>query len=82
MAARHGQFDSAEQLLREAAEIIEPTDYFIMHVDLRFAEAEVARLAGERDRERDALEKARVLGETKGSVASVARADRLLAELA
>ncbi len=82
VAARRGQFDSAEQLLREAAEIIEPTDYFIMHVDLSFAEAEVARLAGDRERERDALEQARVLGEKKGSVASVARAERLLAELA
>ena len=82
MAARRGQSDAADELLREAAEIVEPTDYFIMHVDLRFAEAEVARLAGNPERAREALEQARALGESKGSVATVARADRLLAELA
>ena len=66
VAARRGEFESAEELLREAAAIIEPTDYFIMHVDLRLAEAEVERLAGRPEREREALEKARALGEAKG----------------
>jgi class 3 adenylate cyclase len=82
VAVRRGQFDLADQLLREAGEFIEPTDYFIMHVDLRFAEAEVARMASDPKRARRALERARALGEAKGARATVTRADRLLAELA
>jgi tetratricopeptide (TPR) repeat protein len=82
VAARRGQFDDADELLREAAGFIEPTDYFTVQVDLRFAEAEVARLADQPERSRKALEKARALSEAKGAAAVTARIDRLLAELA
>ena len=77
------EFESAEQLLREAAEIIEPTDYFIMHVDLRFAEAEVERLAGRaRARAGGTREGAGSRRGERGHVASVARADDQLGRLA
>ncbi len=82
VAARRGELASAQETLREAAAFIEPTDYFIMHVDLRFAEAEIERLAGRPERAREALEKARALCEAKGALASMARADEQLAGLA
>jgi class 3 adenylate cyclase len=82
VAARRGEFESAEKLMSEAAEIIEPTDYFIVHCDFRLAEAEIARLAGRPDLERDALEKAVALNEAKGALAAASRARERLAELA
>ena len=82
VAARRGQLDAADEFLAQAAGILEPTDYFILHIDFAFAEAEVAQLAGRPERAREALERVRGLGEAKGSVAVVERVDRLLAELA
>jgi hypothetical protein len=46
------------------------------------AEAEIARLAGRPDLERDALEKAVALNEAKGALAAASRARERLAELA
>jgi len=44
--ARRGDLADAEELIREAAEIVEPMDYAILHLELAFARADVARLAG------------------------------------
>ena len=53
-----------------------------MHVDLRFAEAEIEQLAGRPERAREALEKARALAEAKGALAAASRAAKQLDELA
>jgi class 3 adenylate cyclase/tetratricopeptide (TPR) repeat protein len=77
--ARRGDFEGADQLIAAAAELVDPTDYVILHLDLAFAAAEVARLAVRPDAERAALERALSFAEEKGSVAATERARRLLA---
>ena len=75
--ARQGSFDEAEALVREALEILAPTDavvdQYLALIDL----AEVQRLAG-RD-PGDALVQARTLAEAKGSPVLVSAVERLLA---
>jgi hypothetical protein len=66
-------------LLAASAALIDPTDYAILHLDLAFARAEVARLAGRPDEERAALERALSVAEAKGNVVAAERASRLLA---
>jgi hypothetical protein len=79
--ARRHEFAAAEGELAQAAELIEPRDYIILHLDLAFARAEVARLAG-RDREaRQALEHAVAVAEGKGHLLALERARAELAEL-
>jgi ATP/maltotriose-dependent transcriptional regulator MalT len=78
--ARRGDFGPADELLRKAAEIVEPTDYVILHLDLAFAQADVARVAGRRDEERRALERALEVAEAKGNVIAAERARGRLAE--
>jgi class 3 adenylate cyclase/tetratricopeptide (TPR) repeat protein len=80
--ARRGDFDTADQQLVAATELIEPTDYLIQHLDLAFARAEVARLDGRADEARAALEDAISLGERKGSVLAVRRAREQITTLA
>ena len=82
VAGRRGQFEQAEELLREAAAIIEPTDYFIVEIDWALAEAEIARLVGNTEREREALERALSAAEAKGALVIAARARQQLAGLA
>jgi hypothetical protein len=65
--ARRGNLDGADDLLREAAEIVEPTEYVIMHIDLAFARADVNRPAGRKDGERHALERAIEVSDAKGN---------------
>ena len=79
--ARRGEFETAEELVREAAELVEPTDYTILHQELAFAQADVARLAGRRHEERRALERALEVAEAKGNVVAAKRARGRLAEL-
>ena len=79
--ARRGDFATADELLREAAEIVEPTDYAILHLELALAQADVARAAGRPEDARRALERATEVAETKGNVVATKRARRRLAEL-
>jgi class 3 adenylate cyclase/tetratricopeptide (TPR) repeat protein len=64
--ARRGDIGRAEELVREAAGLIEPTDYLFLYVNLNLVRAEIARLAGRPDAEREALEKALAPAEEKG----------------
>jgi class 3 adenylate cyclase/tetratricopeptide (TPR) repeat protein len=79
--ARRGDVDTADDLLREAAEIIGPTDYAILHLELAFARAEVERLAGRQAGERQALERALAVAEAKGNRMAAERARGRLAEI-
>lgn len=72
--ARRGDFAGADELVAAAAALIEPTDYAILHLDLAFARAEVAQLAGRVSEAREALEHALALAEGKGSVLGANRA--------
>jgi class 3 adenylate cyclase len=69
------------ELIREATAIVEPTDYVIIHLDLAFAEADVERLAGRPDREREALERALTIAEAKANLVGIDRARERLAAL-
>jgi class 3 adenylate cyclase/tetratricopeptide (TPR) repeat protein len=80
--ARRGDFAQADELLREAAEIIDPTDYVILHLDLAFARAEVDRLAGRPEAEREVLERALPIAQKKQNLVAVERIRTALAELA
>jgi class 3 adenylate cyclase len=79
--ARRGELEAADELIREAAEIIEPTDYAVLHLELAFAHADVERLAGRPDGERRALERALEVAEAKGNIVAAERARGRLAEL-
>jgi class 3 adenylate cyclase/tetratricopeptide (TPR) repeat protein len=79
--ARRGDFDQADELLREAAALIEPTDYVILHLDVAFARAEVDRLAGRTEAERKVLENALPIAEKKRNLVAVDRIQARLAEL-
>jgi len=72
--ARRGDVARADELLREAAEIVEPTDYAILHLELALAQAEVAREAGRVEDEGRALERAVEVAEAKGNVVAAERA--------
>ncbi len=80
--ARRGDFEKAHELIAEAAEIIAPTHYVILHLELAFSQAEVERLAGRPDAEREALERALVVAEKKGNLVAAERAQGRLAEIA
>jgi hypothetical protein len=62
-----------------APALVDPTDYMILHVDLAFARAEVARLAGKLDEQRGTLERALSVAEAKGNVVAAERARKRLA---
>jgi class 3 adenylate cyclase/tetratricopeptide (TPR) repeat protein len=78
--ARRGDFAAADELLREAAEIVEPTDYAILHLELAFAQADVASLAGRTEAGRRALERAAEVAEAKDNVVAAERARERLRE--
>jgi AAA ATPase domain len=78
--ARRGEFEASDRLIREATEILEPTDYVQMHLELAFARADVEHLAGRRDGERQALERALEVAEAKGNLVAADRARERLAE--
>ncbi|HET7759316.1 MAG TPA: adenylate/guanylate cyclase domain-containing protein [Gaiellaceae bacterium] len=77
--ARRGDVAAAEQALAEAADLVEPRDYVILHLDLAFACAEVAHVAGRREVERQALEQALSIAEAKGHALAADRARAALA---
>jgi hypothetical protein len=79
--ARRGDLGPAEELVREAACLIEPTDYLLLHVHLNLVRAELAGLAGERGAEREALESALAAAEEKGYLVAVAQIRERLAGL-
>jgi hypothetical protein len=57
-----------------AVELVAPTDYLRVQIDVAFARAEVARLAGRSGERREALEEALELAERKGDLVSAGRA--------
>jgi class 3 adenylate cyclase len=79
--ARRGDVDAADGLIREAAALVDPTDYVILILDLAFAKADVERLAGRPDGEREALERALATAEEKGNLVAAERARERLAAL-
>jgi class 3 adenylate cyclase/tetratricopeptide (TPR) repeat protein len=79
--ARRGDAAAAAELLREAAAIIEATDYATLHIDLAYAEADAARLAGQTEKEREALDRLLQAAEAKGNLLAARRARERLAEL-
>jgi len=81
IAARHGDFAEADELLAAARNMIAPTDFVNLRFDLTSSWAEVARLAGRRDEERAAFEE--MLGEAtaKGNAVVARRAGIALASL-
>ena len=78
---RRGEIDAADDLIRDAAELVESTDYTLMQLDLAFARADVDRLAGRTDGARQALERAVEVAEAKGNRVAAERARRRSAEL-
>jgi tetratricopeptide (TPR) repeat protein len=76
--ARDGSFDDAEAHVREALEILAPTDGFLFKFGALLDLAEVCRLAGRSDEARAAVEEARSLADAKGATAMEAAAQRLL----
>jgi class 3 adenylate cyclase/predicted ATPase len=78
--ARRGQFDEADQLAREAAEIVETTDWHMQRGEAARALGEVLGLAGRTDDARAAYERALDSFERKGMVPDAADVrDRLAA---
>jgi hypothetical protein len=79
--ARRGDIAAADEQVAEAAELIEPIDYIILHLGLAFARAEVARLAGRPDEARAALEHALAVAAAKGHALAAEQARTAMAEL-
>ena len=79
--ARRGEFSAADELIGEAAALLDPTDLVIHQLDLAFAQAEVERLAGRPERERTVLERALAIAEAKENLVAVSRAQALLVEI-
>jgi tetratricopeptide (TPR) repeat protein len=79
--ARRGDVDRADQLLHEAAVLIEATDYLMLYADLYDAGAYVHRLAGRPEDEYVALERMLAAAEKKGQLVTAARARARLAEI-
>jgi class 3 adenylate cyclase/tetratricopeptide (TPR) repeat protein len=81
VAAKHGDFAEADGLLAVARNMIEPTDFVHLKIDLAFSWAEVARLAGRREEEGAAVEEMLGLAEAKGNTLVARRARAALASL-
>jgi class 3 adenylate cyclase/tetratricopeptide (TPR) repeat protein len=80
LLARRGSFDEGESCVRQALEILEPTDHVLLRFGALLDLAEVQRLAGRDPRE--ALERARELASGKASPVMVAAAESLMASAA
>jgi class 3 adenylate cyclase/tetratricopeptide (TPR) repeat protein len=81
VAARRGEAEEAGRLLAAAAELIEPTDFMSLHLDLALARAEVARHAHKVAEARRALEHALALAEKKENLLAAGRVRGELAAL-
>jgi class 3 adenylate cyclase/tetratricopeptide (TPR) repeat protein len=79
--ARRGELAEAEALIASAWKLIEPTDFASLHFDVRLARAEVARLAGRSEEEREALASVLLIAEAKGHTLFTARVREELAAL-
>jgi tetratricopeptide (TPR) repeat protein len=79
--ARKGNFESADDLAREAVAFAAESDFLNDHADALVDHAEVLRLAGRRAEASSVVESAVALYEQKGNVASAARARAVLDEL-
>jgi len=78
---RQSDLRQAKLLIQEAAGLVEPTNYTMLHADVCLADAEISRLAGRPEDARAALKRALALAEAKKNsvVASRIRA-KLLAQ--
>ena len=81
VAARRGELDRGETLVREALDLLEPTDAVLLKYGALLDLAEVLRLARREDEARTALVGAKSLAEQKGSEVMSSAADALLAAL-
>jgi class 3 adenylate cyclase/tetratricopeptide (TPR) repeat protein len=79
--ARRGDLAGADELIASAADIVDATDYIILHIDLAFARAEVAQTARRPDEQRAALEQALSAAEAKGDLLAAGHARRGLGSL-
>jgi tetratricopeptide (TPR) repeat protein len=79
--ARRGEVERVDELMREAAAYIAPTDYSLLITELGFAEADVARQLGRPDAELAGVERALAAAEAKGNLVAAARARERLAKL-
>jgi tetratricopeptide (TPR) repeat protein len=79
--ARRGDFERARELLAEATELVDATDYAFLHVEVGTVAATVHRLAGDPVAERAALGKALAAAEQKGHFVAEKRIRERLAEL-
>ena len=73
VAAHRGDFGTADQLLDEAARLIEQTDFATLQLNVALARAEVARLAGRTEEERAAMADALAIADAKGHAVAVER---------
>jgi tetratricopeptide (TPR) repeat protein len=73
VAAQQGDLGTADELLEEAARLIEQTDFATLQLNVALARAEVARLAGRAEEERAALADALGIAEAKGHTVAVER---------
>jgi class 3 adenylate cyclase/tetratricopeptide (TPR) repeat protein len=71
--ARRGDLEGADEELAKARSTIEALDHVILLMDLAGARTELARLAGRKAEQRDALEHAISAAEAKGYVVAVTR---------
>jgi class 3 adenylate cyclase/tetratricopeptide (TPR) repeat protein len=82
LAARESAFEEAETLVREALEILAPTDAVLLQVETLLDLADVLALAGRDDDAQTALDEALKLADRKGSPVMVEDARARLAALA
>jgi class 3 adenylate cyclase/tetratricopeptide (TPR) repeat protein len=79
--ARRGNFEHAARLAREAAEIIEPSDWLVIKAWVLLTLGEVLLAAGESEPARESVERALELYEQKGDIVDASRARQLLDSL-
>ena len=73
VAAHRGDYETADELLDEAARLIALTDFASLELNLALARAEVAQLAGRTGAEQAALAEAITIAEAKGHTVAVER---------
>jgi ATP/maltotriose-dependent transcriptional regulator MalT len=79
--ARRGDFEAAERLAREAADLVEPTDFLELRADVLMDVAEVFRLASRGEDAASAARRARETYEAKGMVVPAREAATFIEEL-
>jgi class 3 adenylate cyclase/tetratricopeptide (TPR) repeat protein len=77
--ARRGEVDEGEALVRDALQILEPTDAVLLKFGAQLDRAEVLRLAGRMDESVAVIRAAAALAEAKGASAMVAATSAMLA---